>query len=97
MPSQVFPINRRPFTYGGADGGIWKSTDAGHSWRNVSDCCLAVGSIGALAIAPSDPDVVYAGTGEPFPRGDMATGDGLWKSIDAGKHWQHVGLDRKHG
>ncbi|MGH8427424.1 MAG: WD40/YVTN/BNR-like repeat-containing protein [Gammaproteobacteria bacterium] len=88
------PGQPRTFYFGGADGGIWKSTDAGHNWHNVSDCCLAVGSIGALAVAPSDPDVVYAGTGEPFPRGDMATGDGMWKSTDAGKHWQHVGLDR---
>ena len=82
------------FYMGGADGGIWKSTDAGHSWHNVSDCCLAVGAIGALAVAPSNPDVIYAGTGEPFPRGDMNTGDGMWKSTDAGKTWTHIGLDK---
>ena len=81
------------FYMGAADGGIWKSTDAGHSWHNVSDCCLAVGAIGALAVAPSNPDIVFAGTGEPFPRGDMNTGDGMWRSTDAGKTWTHVGLD----
>jgi len=80
------------FYMGGADGGIWKSTDAGYSWHNVSDCCLAVGAIGALAVAPSNPDIIYAGTGEPFPRGDMNTGDGMWKSVDAGKTWTHIGL-----
>ncbi len=81
------------FYMGAADGGIWKSIDAGHSWTNVSDCCLAVGAIGALAVAPSNPKIIYAGTGEPFPRGDMNTGDGVWKSTDAGKTWTHAGLD----
>ncbi|MGH8428255.1 MAG: WD40/YVTN/BNR-like repeat-containing protein [Gammaproteobacteria bacterium] len=83
----------RTFYFGGADGGIWKTVNGGNSWSNVSDCCLKVGAIGALAVAPSDPNVIYAGTGEPFPRGDMATGDGVWKSTDAGKTWTHVGLD----
>jgi photosystem II stability/assembly factor-like uncharacterized protein len=80
------------FYMGAADGGVWKSTDAGHHWNNISDCCLDLGPVGALAAAPSDPDVVYAGTGEPFPRGDVLTGDGVWKSTDAGKTWQNVGL-----
>ncbi len=80
------------FYMGAADGGIWKTLDAGHHWNNVSDCCLDVGPVGALAVAPSDPNVVYAGTGEPFPRGDVLTGDGLWKSNDAGKTWSNVGL-----
>ena len=65
------------FYMGAADGGIWKTLDAGHHWNNVSDCCLDVGPVGALAVAPSDPKVVYAGTGEPFPRGDVLTGDGV--------------------
>jgi photosystem II stability/assembly factor-like uncharacterized protein len=86
------PGDRNTFYMGAADGGIWKTTDAGHHWDNVSDCCLDLGPVGALAVAPSDPKVVYAGTGEPFPRGDVLTGDGVWKSADAGKTWQHAGL-----
>ncbi|HEX5340234.1 MAG TPA: glycosyl hydrolase [Gammaproteobacteria bacterium] len=91
----VAGVAEQPSTFyaGGADGGIWKTTDAGYDWVNVSDCCLKVGAVGALAVAPSDPNIVYAGTGESYTRGDMATGDGMWKSIDAGKTWTHVGLD----
>ena len=88
------PGDRRTFYMGAADGGVWKTTDAGHSWHNVSDCCFALGSVGALAVAPSDSKVIYAGTGEPFPRGDVLTGDGVWKSTDAGKTWAHVGLEQ---
>jgi len=80
------------FYMGAADGGIWKTQDAGHHWNNISDCCLDLGPVGALAVAPSDPHVIYAGTGEPFPRGDVLTGDGVWKSSDAGKTWVNVGL-----
>ncbi len=83
----------RTFYFGGADGGVWKTTDGGIHWHNVSDGHMNAGVIGALAVAPSDPNVIYAGTGEPFPRGNMATGNGLWKSTDDGKTWTHVGLD----
>jgi photosystem II stability/assembly factor-like uncharacterized protein len=86
------PGDGHVFYMGAADGGIWKTTDAGHSWNNVGDCCLDVGPVGALAVAPSDSKVIYAGTGEPFPRGDVFSGDGLWKSVDAGKTWIHAGL-----
>src|SRR6202000_3394602 len=79
------PGDGHVFYMGAADGGIWKTIDAGHHWANVSDCCLDIGPVGALAVAPSDPQVIYAGTGEPFPRGDVLTGDGLWKPTDAGK------------
>ena len=82
----------RTFYFGGANGGVWKTTDGGISWHNVSDCCLSTGAIGALAVAPSDSNVIYAGTGEPFPRGNMATGNGVWKTTDAGKTWTHAGL-----
>ncbi len=87
------PGDKRTFYMGAADGGVWKTTDAGHSWKNVSDGYLGLGSVGALAVAPSDPKIIYAGTGEPFPRGDVLTGDGVWKSADAGKTWTHVGLE----
>ncbi|HET7175391.1 MAG TPA: glycosyl hydrolase [Gammaproteobacteria bacterium] len=90
------PGDGHTFYFGGADGGVWKSTDAGHSWNNVSDCCLDTGAIGALTVAASDHATVYAGTGEGFPRGDMVTGDGLWKSRDAGKTWSHAGLEATH-
>ena len=83
----------RTFYFGGVDGGVWKTTDGGISWHNVSDGSMNTGAIGALAVAPSDPNVIYAGTGEPFPRGNMATGNGVWKTTDAGKTWTHVGLD----
>ncbi len=91
----VAGVAGEPDTYyfGGADGGVWKTVNSGNSWRNVSDCCFKNGAIGAIAVAPSDPNVIYVGTGEPFPRGNMATGDGVWKSTDAGKTWTHVGLD----
>ncbi|HEY3644321.1 MAG TPA: glycosyl hydrolase, partial [Gammaproteobacteria bacterium] len=86
------PGDHNTFYMGAADGGIWKTTDAGHHWNNISDCCLDAGPVGAIAVAPSDAKVIYAGTGEPFPRGDVLTGDGLWRSSDAGKTWVNVGL-----
>ncbi|HSN18121.1 MAG TPA: glycosyl hydrolase [Gammaproteobacteria bacterium] len=90
------PGDGHVFYMGAAGGGIWKTTDAGHHWANVSDCCLDMGPVGALAVAPSDPDIIYAGTGEPFPRGDVLTGDGVWKSTDAGKSWRPMGLADTH-
>ena len=80
------------FYMGSAGGGVWKSLDYGLNWTNVSDGYLDTGVIGALAMAPSDPAVVYAGTGEPFPRGDVAPGDGLYRSPDGGKTWHKAGL-----
>ena len=86
------PGEPETFYFGGSDGGIWETTDSGNRWRNISDCCLTTGAIGAIAVAPSNRRVIYAGTGEPFPRGDMATGNGVWKSEDAGRSWKHIGL-----
>ncbi len=86
----------RTFYFGGAAGGVWKSTDGGISWRNVSDKFFKTAPVGALAVAPSDPNVIYAGMGESFIRGDMMTGDGIYKSTDAGKTWQHMGLSGTH-
>lgn len=82
------------FYMGSVDGGIWKSTDYGVKWENISDNALpgSSDSIGAIAVAPSNPDVIYAGTGESDIRGDMITGDGVFKSTDAGKTWQYAGL-----
>lgn len=79
------------FYFGGVDGGIWKTTDAGTVWQPIFDN-EAVASIGALAVAPSDPNVIYAGTGESDIRSDLASGDGMYRSDDGGATWQHIGL-----
>ncbi len=75
----------------GAVGGIFKSTNGGVTWRAIFDD-KPVTSIGAIAIAPTDPNVIYVGTGEGNPRNDASIGDGIYKSIDAGEHWTNVGL-----
>ncbi|MGH7528767.1 MAG: WD40/YVTN/BNR-like repeat-containing protein, partial [Gemmatimonadales bacterium] len=83
-----------PYVYyfGATGGGVWKTTDGGTTWTPVADSALGAGSIGAVAVAPSDANVVYVGTGESPLRGDLSPGDGLYKSTDAGKTWHHVGL-----
>ncbi|MGB9430527.1 MAG: glycosyl hydrolase [Gammaproteobacteria bacterium] len=86
----------RTFYFGAAGGGVWKTTDGGISWQNVSDKFFKTAPVGALAVAPSDPNVIYAGMGESFIRGDVITGDGIYKSTDAGKTWQHMGLESTH-
>ncbi len=85
------------FYMGSVDGGIWKSTDYGIEWKNISDGWpSASDSIGALAVAPSDAKVLYAGTGESDIRGDMITGDGIFKSTDGGETWAYAGLRDTH-
>lgn len=86
------------FYMGGVDAGIWKSTDYGIVWSNISDGTLpgSSNSIGALAVAPSNSNVIYAGTGESDIRGDVITGDGVFKSTDGGKTWQYCGLHDTH-
>src|SRR6478736_4538603 len=84
-----------PFTYyaGAASGGVWKTTDGGLRWTPVSDS-MPVAAIGALAVAPSDPSTVWAGTGEAWAvRDSDVIGDGIYKSMDAGRTWTHIGLD----
>ena len=82
------------FTYyaGAASGGMWKTDDAGLNWRPIFDD-KPVHAVGELAVAPSDPNVVWAGTGEPFLRSNVSIGNGVWKSTDAGENWTHMGLD----
>jgi photosystem II stability/assembly factor-like uncharacterized protein len=84
----------RPNEYymGATGGGLWKTTDAGTSWRPVTDGLIHSSSVGAVAVAPSNPDVVYIGTGEADIRGNIIQGDGTYKSTDGGKTWTHVGL-----
>ncbi|MGB9428582.1 MAG: glycoside hydrolase, partial [Gammaproteobacteria bacterium] len=79
------------FYFGADNGGVWKSTDYGNSWKPIFDQ-EPTGSIGALAVASSDPDVIYVGTGEGNIRPDQATGMGVYKSLDAGKTWTFMGL-----
>ncbi|MCL5268261.1 MAG: hypothetical protein M1469_09190 [Bacteroidetes bacterium] len=86
------PGNCRVFYFGAVDGGVWKSTNAGLTWESMSNGLLNP-SIGALAVAPSDPEILYAGTGEADMRSDITYGDGVYKSTDGGRKWTHVGLD----
>ncbi|MEN9950969.1 MAG: hypothetical protein RLY85_1721, partial [Bacteroidota bacterium] len=83
-------VKGNPLVYymGITGGGVWKTEDAGQSWKNISDGYFKTGSVGAVAVAPSDPNVVYAGMGEHAPRGVMTSyGDGVYRSTDAGKTW----------
>jgi photosystem II stability/assembly factor-like uncharacterized protein len=84
----------QPYVYyfGATGGGVWKTTDGGMNWTAVSDSAFRSGSIGAIAVAPSDPNVVYVGTGETPLRGNTSPGDGMYRSTDAGKSWTHIGL-----
>ncbi len=86
------PTQPAVFYFGACAGGVWKTEDAGQYWENVTDGFLSTGSIGALAVAPSDGNVIYAGTGEATIRIDVTHGDGMYKSTDAGRTWRHIGL-----
>src|SRR6185369_15174959 len=79
------------FYIGVNNGGVWKTTDYGRIWTPIFDDQPS-GSIGALAVAPSDPNIIYVGSGEGLQRPDLSTGDGMYKSTDAGKTWTHLGL-----
>ncbi len=79
------------FYFGGVAGGVWKTTDAGVSWTPLTDH-TTITSIGAIAVAPSNHNILYVGTGEAAPRGDITYGDGVFKSVDGGKTWQNLGL-----
>lgn len=90
-------VSNDPLTYymGTTGGGLWKTTDAGHIWFNISDGFFKTGSVGAVAVSSSDPNIVYCGMGEHAPRGVMTSyGDGVYKSTDAGKTWVKMGLDK---
>jgi len=86
--------DRLTYYMGNTGGGVWKTTDAGVTWRNVSDGYFKTGSVGAVAVSDSDPNVVYVGMGEHAPRGVTTSyGDGVYKSTDAGKTWKNMGLE----
>ena len=85
------PAQPNVFYVAANDGGIWKTDDFGRTWKPLFDD-QPTGSIGALAIAPSDPNIIYAGSGEGLQRPDLSVGDGIYKSTDGGKTWRHLGL-----
>ena len=86
------PADKAVAYFGACAGGIWKTIDGGVYWRCVSDGFMGSAAVGAIAVAPSDSNVIYAGTGETTIRIDVSYGDGVYKSIDAGRTWSHVGL-----
>ncbi len=79
------------FYFGATGGGVWKTTDAGNTWQNISDGFFG-GSVGAVAVSESDPNVIYVGMGEKTVRGNVSSGDGMWKTVDSGKTWFSIGL-----
>lgn len=91
----VAGVREQLFTFymGATGGGVWKTTDAGLSWDNISDSFFKVGSIGAIALAPTDPNVIYVGTGAADLRGNVSTGCGMYKSLDGGESWTFIGLE----
>ena len=90
--------NSRPLEYyfGAVGGGLWKTTDGGVQWRPVTDGKIRSSSVGAVAVSESNPDVIYIGMGETCFRGNIMQGDGVYRSTDAGKTWQHLGLSETH-
>jgi photosystem II stability/assembly factor-like uncharacterized protein len=85
------PHEPNVFYMAAVNGGVWKTTDFGRTWTPIFDD-QPTGSIGAIAVAPSDPNIVYVGSGEGLARPDLSVGDGIYKSTDAGKTWTHLGL-----
>ena len=90
----VTGVPSQPFTFymGSTGGGVWKTTDAGHTWTNVSDGFFAAASMGAVEVSQSNPDIIYAGTGSSKIRSNVSIGRGIYKSTDAGKTWSFIGL-----
>ena len=90
----VTGVPSQPLTFymGSTGGGVWKTTDAGHTWSNISDGFFPVGSMGAIEVSLSNPNVIYAGTGSSKIRSNVSIGRGMYKSTDAGKTWTFIGL-----
>ena len=91
------PQESMTFYFGACAGGVWKTTDGGTYWENVSDGYFKTAAVGAIAVAEADRNVVYVGMGESCIRGDVSYGDGVYRSTDAGRTWVHLGLeDTRH-
>lgn len=90
------PTDAMTFYFGACAGGIWRTEDGGTYWENISDGYLGSSAVGALAVSPSDPNVIYAGMGEHTLRIDVSYGDGVYGSTDGGKSWHHLGLKDTH-
>ncbi len=90
----VTGVRTKPHTFyfGATGGGVWKTESAGQAWENISDHGIPIGSIGAVAVAPSNPDVLYVGTGSDAIRGNVSTGRGVYRSDDDGATWRYLGL-----
>ena len=86
------PGEPQHFYFGSVNGGVWETNDTGRTWRPIFDS-QPIGSIGAIAVAPSNPRVLYVGSGEADMRSDIAQGNGMYKSVDGGKTWTHIGLE----
>ena len=86
------PSRKNEYYFGAVGGGLWKTTDGGLNWKPVTDGQLTSSSVGAVAVSPTNPDIIYIGTGETEFRGNIMQGDGVYKSIDGGKTWKNIGL-----
>ncbi|MEO7711962.1 MAG: glycosyl hydrolase [Gemmatimonadaceae bacterium] len=91
-------VDSRVFYFGSVNGGVWKTTNGGQNWSNISDFRVksnapSISSVGAIAVAPSDPNVIWVGTGESKLREDLTYGNGIYRSTDGGESWAHLGLD----
>lgn len=87
------PRERNTFYFGSTGGGVWKTMDGGQYWENTTDGFFKRASVGGLAVAPADPNVIYVGMGESCIRGNVSHGDGVYRSTDAGQTWTHLGLE----
>ena len=94
----VCGISSQPDTYyaGAVGGGVWKTTDGGLAWVSISDTTFHSSSVGAITVSPSDANIIYVGMGEAEMRGNVSFGDGMYKSLDAGKTWKHIGLEKSY-
>src|SRR5438045_908042 len=86
------PFDPMTFYFGACAGGVWKTTDGGLYWHNISDGFFGTAAIGAVAVSDADSNVIYAGTGEACIRGNVSHGDGVYRSTDGGRTWSHLGL-----